>query len=587
MQADGPVHRRGAPAAHHRQDRVADRPPGRRVEPDGRRPAPRRQPRQRGRAAAGGGRVRADDPEVRRRPAHRRRPDQLRVAEPPDRRLPATPASGAGSTSSCPAAPARERRRRSTCCRRSCPNDERIVTIEDAAELQLKQEHVVRLESRPANIEGKGAVTIRDLVKNSLRMRPDRIIVGEVRDASALDMLQAMNTGHDGSICTLHSNGPRDTLSRMETMVLMAGMDLPMRAIREQVASAVDLIVHQARLKDGTRRITHITEVERMEGDVITLQDIFVFDNTAGFDADGRSLGRLRAHRAAPEVPREDGPLQRDRGPAALPLGPDMSRLRRVVGAVVGSGRADARPGDRRLRRRRHHRPRRAHRRRAADPGLGARRTPTSTSTACRSRVDGEPADAGAVSRTATPGSSAPRSWRSTPASRWPAPASRRPSRPRWRSSTRSRTTCSSGSSPSTPRSPRRWHPPTDRDEARAVIESLSLSRDTLLYDGVLSALELAGDRGPALGPGAVRRRRHQHHHDPVGHRGDRDQRGDGRRRRARAERRPDRPAAASRRGRCRPGDQLRQRRPERCVRRRGRGPGQPGAGHRARSRTP
>jgi pilus assembly protein CpaF len=175
------------------------------------------------------------------------------------------------------------------------PNDERIVTIEDAAELQLKQEHVVRLESRPANIEGKGAVTIRDLVRNSLRMRPDRIIVGEVRDASALDMLQAMNTGHDGSICTLHSNGPRDTLSRMETMVLMAGMDLPVRAIREQVASAIDLIVHQSRFKDGTRRITHISEVERMEGEVITLQDIFVFDNSAGFDAEGRSLGRLRS----------------------------------------------------------------------------------------------------------------------------------------------------------------------------------------------------------------------------------------------------------------------------------------------------
>src|SRR3954447_14050986 len=175
------------------------------------------------------------------------------------------------------------------------PGDERIVTIEDAAELQLKQEHVVRLESRPSNIEGKGAVTIRDLVKNSLRMRPDRIIVGEVRDASALDMLQAMNTGHDGSICTLHSNGPRDTLARMETMVLMAGMDLPVRAIREQVASAVDLIVHQARLKDGSRRITHITEVERMEGDVITLQDIFAFDNSAGFDGEGRSLGRIRA----------------------------------------------------------------------------------------------------------------------------------------------------------------------------------------------------------------------------------------------------------------------------------------------------
>jgi pilus assembly protein CpaF len=175
------------------------------------------------------------------------------------------------------------------------PNDERIVTIEDAAELQLKQEHVVRLESRPPNIEGKGAVTIRDLVKNSLRMRPDRIVVGEVRDASALDMLQAMNTGHDGSITTLHSNGPRDTLSRMETLVLMAGMDLPIRAIREQVASAVDLIVHQSRLRDGSRRITHVTEVERMEGDVITLQDIFVYDHSRGFDAEGRSLGGLRS----------------------------------------------------------------------------------------------------------------------------------------------------------------------------------------------------------------------------------------------------------------------------------------------------
>ncbi len=175
------------------------------------------------------------------------------------------------------------------------PTDERIVTIEDAAELQLKQDHVVRLESRPSNIEGKGAVTIRDLVRNALRMRPDRIVVGEVRDSSALDMLQAMNTGHDGSICTVHSNGPRDTCSRLETLVLMAGMDLPIKAIREQVASAVDLIVHQARLKDGTRRITHVTEVERMEGDVITLQDIFLFDNSAGFDSEGRSLGSLKA----------------------------------------------------------------------------------------------------------------------------------------------------------------------------------------------------------------------------------------------------------------------------------------------------
>jgi len=175
------------------------------------------------------------------------------------------------------------------------PTDERIVTIEDAAELQLHQDHVVRLESRPANIEGKGEISIRDLVRNSLRMRPDRIIVGEVRDSSALDMLQAMNTGHDGSICTVHSNGPRDTLARIETMVLMAGMDLPMKAIREQVASAVDVIVHQARFRDGSRHITHVTEVERMEGDVITLQDVFAYDHSAGFDENGRTKGQLRA----------------------------------------------------------------------------------------------------------------------------------------------------------------------------------------------------------------------------------------------------------------------------------------------------
>ncbi|MDN5746522.1 MAG: CpaF family protein, partial [Nocardioidaceae bacterium] len=182
------------------------------------------------------------------------------------------------------------------------PSDERIVTIEDAAELQLKQDHVVRLESRPSNIEGKGAVTIRDLVRNCLRMRPDRIVVGEVRDASALDMLQAMNTGHDGSITTVHSNGPRDTLARIETMVLMAGMELPMKAIREQVSSAIDLIVHQTRFKDGSRRITHITEVDRMEGEVVTLQDVFIFDTSAGFDDNGRVLGRLRATGLRPKL---------------------------------------------------------------------------------------------------------------------------------------------------------------------------------------------------------------------------------------------------------------------------------------------
>jgi len=173
------------------------------------------------------------------------------------------------------------------------PESERIVTIEDAAELQLDQDHVIRLESRPSNIEGRGEVTIRDLVKNSLRMRPDRIVVGEVRDAAALDMLQAMNTGHDGSICTVHANSPRDTLARIETMVLMAGVDLPVRAIREQVSSAIDLVVQQARFKDGSRHVTHITEVVGMEGDVITMQDIFRFDFNAGFDSEGHPLGSM------------------------------------------------------------------------------------------------------------------------------------------------------------------------------------------------------------------------------------------------------------------------------------------------------
>jgi pilus assembly protein CpaF len=175
------------------------------------------------------------------------------------------------------------------------PGDERIITVEDAAELQLHQEHVLTLESRPANIEGQGQVAIRDLVRNTLRMRPDRIVVGEVRGAEALDMLQAMNTGHDGSLTTVHSNSPRDTLSRIETMVLMAGFDLPVRAIREQVASALDLIIHVARLKDGTRRVTHVTEVEGMEGEIITLQDLFLFDYGMGVDEEGVYKGRLKA----------------------------------------------------------------------------------------------------------------------------------------------------------------------------------------------------------------------------------------------------------------------------------------------------
>jgi pilus assembly protein CpaF len=172
------------------------------------------------------------------------------------------------------------------------PDDERIITVENAAELQLRQDHVVTLESRPPNIEGKGEVSIRDLVINCLRMRPDRIVVGECRGGEALDMLQAMNTGHDGSLTTAHSNSPRDTLARLETMCLMAGMELPLRAIREQVASAVDLIVHQERMRDGSRKVVNITEVQGMEGDVIVMSDLFVFEQT-GIEA-GKVIGRLR-----------------------------------------------------------------------------------------------------------------------------------------------------------------------------------------------------------------------------------------------------------------------------------------------------
>lgn len=166
------------------------------------------------------------------------------------------------------------------------PETERIVTIEDAAEIQLRQDHVITLESKPANVEGNGAVTIRDLVKNALRMRPDRIVVGEVRSGEALDMLQAMNTGHDGSLTTAHANNPRDLMSRLETMVLMAGFDMPIKAIREQIASAIDLVVQQSRLRDGSRKIISISEVVGMEGDTITLQDIFVYRHS-GFGPDG------------------------------------------------------------------------------------------------------------------------------------------------------------------------------------------------------------------------------------------------------------------------------------------------------------
>jgi pilus assembly protein CpaF len=173
------------------------------------------------------------------------------------------------------------------------PENERIITIEDAAELQLQQDHVLRMETKPANLDGRGAVTIRDLVRNSLRMRPDRIVVGEVRGGEALDMLQAMNTGHDGSLTTLHSNSPRDAIARLETLVLMSGMDLPLKVVRQQIASAVDLIVQQTRLKDGTRKVTAITEVAGMEGDIVVLTDVFKFEQT-GVTTEGKVMGDLK-----------------------------------------------------------------------------------------------------------------------------------------------------------------------------------------------------------------------------------------------------------------------------------------------------
>ena len=226
------------------------------------------------------------------------------------------------------------------------PTDERIVTIEDAVELRLRQPHVIRLESRPANVEGKGAVLIRDLVRNSLRMRPDRVVIGECRGGETLDMLQAMNTGHDGSLSTLHANSPRDALSRIETMVLMAGMDLPVRAIREQVASAVDLIVHTSRLRDGSRRVTHLSEVVGMEGDTITMNDVFVLQGVRR-DRRARSLHRhdqadrhpsaVRRSARRARHPRARGDLRRDLRSASRqqPIRAEAGGWLRVLGAVV------------------------------------------------------------------------------------------------------------------------------------------------------------------------------------------------------------------------------------------------------------
>ena len=206
------------------------------------------------------------------------------------------------------------------------PADERIITIEDAVELQLQQEHVIRLESRPSNIEGKGEVTIRDLVRNALRMRPDRIVIGECRGGETLDMLQAMNTGHEGSISTVHSNSPRDAIARLETLVLMSGMELPLRAVREQIASAIDVIVQIGRLKDGTRRVTHLTEVQGMEGDVVTLQDAFVFDHHAGVSPDGTVLGRTIATGVRPRFADRFGDL-------GIPLSPSVFQAQLSVRA--------------------------------------------------------------------------------------------------------------------------------------------------------------------------------------------------------------------------------------------------------------
>jgi pilus assembly protein CpaF len=209
------------------------------------------------------------------------------------------------------------------------PDDERIVTIEDAAELQLHQDHIVRLETKTANIDGRGAVSIRDLVRNSLRMRPDRIVVGECRGGEALDMLQAMNTGHDGSLTTLHANAPREALSRLETMVMMAGMDLPIKVIREQVASAIDLVVQQSRMKDGTRKVTAVTEVAGMEGDTIVMTDVFKFEQT-GMSPDGKVIGELKPTGIRPLfMPRLEA--------AGFKLGPEVFGA--SVAAILAAGR--------------------------------------------------------------------------------------------------------------------------------------------------------------------------------------------------------------------------------------------------------
>ena len=398
------------------------------------------------------------------------------------------------------------------------PADERIVTIEDAAELQLHQDHVLRLESRPANIEGKGAVTSATWSRTRLRMRPDRIVVGEVRDASALDMLQAMNTGHDGSICTVHSNGPRDTLARIETMVLMAGMDLPIRAIREQVASAVDLIVHQTRLKDGSRRITHVTEVERMEGDVITLQDIFVYDHSARLRRErpqpagsGRPACAPSSWRSWPtptsRSTRCSSPWTGSDAMHGLTPGGAAAAARSLAGIAVLLARRPRRTADDG-----DHRPRRDGRRRAvagrcarfpagADVDLDASRSASTATPVGRDgrarRHDGRAVRAHHVLAIDISNSMAGERFEAAKAAATDVPRHGAGRRLRRHRHVRRR------------RRDRRSTPTRTATRPSRSSTASTLAEQTGLYDGVLEAVDAGRRRGPAQRAGALRRRGH------------------------------------------------------------------------------
>ena len=291
---DDALRRQRAADEHLPAHRQPGRPPRRRIEPDLRRAPARRQPRQRHRAAAGHRRPDAHHPQVQEGPADARAARQVQLDHAGGARrileiigrvrcnVLISGGTGSGKTTLL------------NCLTGSIDNDERIITCEDSAELQLQQPHVVRLETRPPNLEGEGEITMRDLVKNCLRMRPERIIVGEVRGPEAFDLLQAMNTGHDGSMGTLHANSPREAISRLESMIMMGGFALPAKTIREMIAGSIDVIIQAARLRDGSRKITHITEVVGMEGDVVTLQNLFVYEIT-GEDAQGSIIGRHRS----------------------------------------------------------------------------------------------------------------------------------------------------------------------------------------------------------------------------------------------------------------------------------------------------